>query len=179
MKSVKLLAALMGLSLAPLASASEAFRVWNAEYETYVTVPLANEGASRAPLFAGAEDASEWIRSEWRWNEEYDMYVTAPILSEDPFQDRQVYSNYYADYVRFGEALRVAYELQQATQEELVWRDEYADYVPRKVVKASAPAAGVAIEEESREFLARVQPSYPCTQAAAEAGQPARLAFKN
>jgi hypothetical protein len=178
MKSVKLLVALMGISLAPLASASAGVRVWNAEYETYVTVPASQESASGDRVaFSGAEDASEWIRSEWRWNDEYQMYVAAPILGEDPFQERQVYSNYYTDFVRFGEALRVAYELQQAAQEELVWRDEYADYVPRKMMKGAAPAPDIAIEEETRAFLAKAQP-FPCPEVAMQADA-VRVALNN
>jgi hypothetical protein len=169
----------MGISLAPLASASAGARVWNAEYETYVTVPASLESASGDRVtFSGAEDASEWIRSEWRWNDEYQMYVAAPILSEDPFQERQVYSNYYTDFVRFGEALRVAYELQQAAaQEELAWSDEYADYVPRKMIKDAAPAPGIAIEKETRAFLAKAQP-FPCPEVAMQANA-VRVALNN
>jgi hypothetical protein len=163
MKSVKLLVALMGISLAPLASASE-IQVWNAEYETYVAVPVSKADASRDRLgFSGAEDASDWIRSEWRWNDEYDTYVAAPILSEDPFQERLVYSNHYADEVPFGMALRAALEAQQeqSKADDLVWSDRYADYVPRNMTSEK-----IAVDAETARFLAKVMK--PCPEVAAK-----------
>jgi len=135
MKQIRLLIALLGLTMSSLVSANE---------------------------FPQGEDFSDWTRAELAWNEEYDTYLVVPILKEDPFQERMVYSDYYTDYVPYGMALRAAYDYQERMSQEqsMVWSDHYTDYVPLSMALPFTPE-GIALGNKLREFLASAIPN-PC-----------------
>jgi hypothetical protein len=142
MKEVRLLIALLGLTMSPLVSANE---------------------------FSQGEDFSDWIRAELAWNEEHGTYLVVPILKEDPFQERMVYSDYYADYVPYGMALRAAYDYQEriAQDQSMVWSDHYADFVPFSLAFPFTPE-GMALGNRLSEFLASAIPN-PCKKVRAQA----------
>ena len=135
MKKIRLLIVLLGLTMSPFVSANE---------------------------LSQGEDFADWSRAELAWSEEYGTYQVAPLLKEDPFQERMVYSDYYADYVPYGMALRAAYDYQEriARDRSMIWSDHYADFVPFSLAFPFTPE-GLALGNRLSEFLASALPN-PC-----------------